>query len=219
MRRVKRKVLRNIIIFCLALSLLCILFIALLERAIRPAMNAIAEVRVRYYAVSIMNDAIREVMSEEGNFDSVVDVVKDENGAVKLVRTDSLAISRISTQVSMRAQEMLQELKDIEISIPAGSLINSGLLSGKGPDIHITMLPAGAVSTDFSTEFENAGINQTRHKVYLHVTALVRIVAPLSGSAIEVSTAVPINEMVIVGEVPDTYINVDDGNGRLNLVP
>ena len=75
------------------------------------------------------------------------------------------------------------------------------------------------MNTDFSTEFENAGINQTRHRVYLKVSAQVRIVAPLSGSAIEVQTVVPITEMIIVGDVPDTYINVERIDDALELIP
>lgn len=214
-----KKLTKKAIISVAVIIVLVIAFVAVLDNAIKPAMNALAEVRVRYYAVAIMNEAIKDVMAEEKDVSSIVNVVTDEAGSVRLVQTDSVRMSNISTKVSERAQEMLQELKNIEIAIPIGSLISSGILSGKGPDINITMLPAGAVSTDFSTEFENAGINQTRHKVYLNVTAQVRIVAPLSGSAIEVSTAVPIMEMVIVGDVPGTYINIPNVSGALDLVP
>lgn len=219
MKKRKKNYVKRIIITAIALAVAVIVLIAVLDNAIKPSMNALAEVRVRYYAVAIMNQAIKDVMAEEKNISSIVNVITNNDGSVRLVQTDSVAMSNISTKVSERAQEMLQELKNIEISIPIGSLVSNGILSGKGPDIHITMLPAGAVSTDFSTEFENAGINQTRHKVYLNVTAQVRIVAPLSGSAIEVSTAVPIMEMVIVGEVPETYINIPTTSKALDLIP
>ncbi len=191
---------------------------AFVDYKIKPAMNAVAEVRVRYYAVDIMNRAIKDITSST-DVKSVVEVLMNDDGSVRLVQTDSVAMNKLSTAVSERAQKMLQELKDIEISIPVGSLVSNGILSGKGPDINITMLPAGAVNTSFSTEFENAGINQTRHRVYLEVSAEVRIVAPLSGDAIEVKTLVPITEMIIVGDVPDTYINVTDKDDAIELIP
>ncbi len=192
--------------------------LGVVDYKIKPAMNAVAEVRVRYYAVDIMNRAIKEITSRT-DVKSVVEVLMNDDGSVRLVQTDSVAMNKLSTAVSERAQSMLQELKDIEISIPVGSIVSNGIFSGKGPDINITMLPAGAVNTSFSTEFENAGINQTRHRVYLEVSAEVRIVAPLSGSAIEVKTLVPITEMIIVGDVPDTYINVTDKDDAIELIP
>ena len=193
--------------------------ITIVDNKIKPAMNAIAEVRVQYHAVEIINRAIKEVTADGESIKSVLEVLMNDDGSVRLVQTDAVAMNKLSTLVSEKAQKMLQELEDIEISIPIGSLISNGILSGMGPDIKITMLPAGAVNTGFSTEFENAGINQTRHKVYLEVKAQVRIVAPLSGSPIDVVTVVPITEMIIVGEVPDSYINVEDTDDILDLIP
>ncbi len=218
MKKCTSKFIRRISIFLLSAIFLFVIIITVIDHAIKPAINALAEVRVRYYAVAIMNNAIKEIIAEE-DVKSIVKVIADSSGTIKLVQTDSLAMSRISTKVSEKAQSMLQELKNINISIPLGSLISNGILSGKGPNINITMLPAGAVNTDFSTEFENAGINQTRHKVYLELSSEIRIVAPLSGSAINVKTVVPITEMIIVGEVPDTYIQWGGKNDILNLVP
>lgn len=218
MKYIKIGFLKRFGILAVSLAVIGVVLFAVIDSAIKPAMNAIAEVRVRYYAVDIMNRAIKEVTSET-DVTSVVEVLMNDDGSVRLVQTDSVAMNKLSTQVSERAQKMLQELKNIDISIPIGSLVSNGILSGKGPDINITMLPAGAVNTSFSTEFENAGINQTRHRVYLEVSAHVRIVAPLSGSAIEVKTVVPITEMIIVGDVPDTYINVEDRDDALELIP
>lgn len=208
----------RIIIIAAVIAILSTVFLAVADSALKPALNALAEARVRYYAVDIMNRAIKEVTSHT-DVKSVVEILTNDDGSIRLVQTDSAVMNRLSTQVSELAQEMLQELKNINVSIPMGSLVSNGLLSGKGPDIHITMIPAGSVNTDFSTEFENAGINQTRHRVYLKVSAEVQIIAPLSGCSIEVSTVVPITEMIIVGEVPNTYIHVDKAQDILDLVP
>lgn len=208
----------RIIIIAVVIAILSTVFLAVADSALKPALNALAEARVRYYAVDIMNRAIKEVTSHT-DVKSVVEILTNDDGSIRLVQTDSAVMNRLSTQVSELAQEMLQELKNINVSIPVGSLVSNGLLSGKGPDIHITMIPAGSVNTDFSTEFENAGINQTRHRVYLKVSAEVQIIAPLSGGSIEVSTVVPITEMIIVGEVPNTYIHVDKAQDILDLVP
>ena len=219
LKYLNKRNLRIIFVSIAAMSVIAVGVILFIDSAIKPAMDAIAQVRVRYYAVDIMNNAIKQVTSTEDNIRSIVEVLTNADGSVRLVQTDSVAMNRLSTLVSQTAQDMLQQLTDIDISIPLGSLVSNGLFSGRGPDIKINMVPAGAVNTSFSTEFENAGINQTRHRVYLEVSAQVRIVAPLSGSAIEVKTIVPITEMIIVGDVPDTYINVDSVDSALDLVP
>ena len=100
-----------------------------------------------------------------------------------------------------------------------GSITNSKLLSGRGPDIKVRIIPVGSVSTDFSDEFIQAGINQTRHKIYLELKTQVRIIVPLGSDIINVSTRVPITDTIIVGDVPDSYVNVDNEDQMLNLVP
>lgn len=210
---------RKLLTFLCALSVISIAGVVFIDTSLKPTMNAVAEVRVRYYAVDIMNRAIKQVTASNDSIKSVVEVLTNADGSVKLVQTDSVEMNRLSTLVSQTAQDMLQELTEINISIPLGSIVSNGIFSGKGPNIIVNMVPAGAVNTSFSTEFENAGINQTRHRVYLEVTAQVRMVAPLSGGAIEVKTVVPITEMIIVGDVPDTYINVDSLDDAMNLVP
>lgn len=215
--RVKMR--RKFIVFLCTAMIITVAGVVFVDTSLKPTMNAVAEVRVRYYAVDIMNRAIKQVTASNNNIKSVVEVLTNADGSVKLVQTDSVEMNRLSTLVSQTAQDMLQELTEINISIPLGSIVSNGIFSGKGPNIIVNMVPAGAVNTSFSTEFENAGINQTRHRVYLEVTAQVRMVAPLSGGAIEVKTVVPITEMIIVGDVPDTYINVDSLEDAMNLVP
>ena len=81
------------------------------------------------------------------------------------------------------------------------------------------ILPVGAVSTAYDTEFETAGINQTRHRVSLTLTAQVQLVIPTGAQMVEVSTQVAMAESIIVGEVPDTFTDVGEDMDMLDLVP
>ena len=47
-----------------------------------------------------------------------------------------------------------------------------------GPDITIKMMTDGNVITDLKSEFKEAGINQTLHRVYLEVVCNVTILTP-----------------------------------------
>jgi len=46
------------------------------------------------------------------------------------------------------------------------------------------------------------------HYLYLIIIADVRIIVPLASDTVRVVTNVPIAETIIVGDVPESYINV-----------
>ena len=59
------------------------------------------------------------------------------------------------------------------------------------------------------TEFKSVGINQTQHKIYLQIDSTVRILTPFSTFGKEIKTDVILTEAVIVGDVPDSYYNLE----------
>ena len=74
-----------------------------------------------------------------------------------------------------------------------------------------------AVSAAFSTEFESAGINQTRHKIYLSLHTVVRLVIPSSARQVTLNGQMLIAESIIVGDVPQSFVNVPDASDALNF--
>ena len=86
--------------------------------------------------------------------------------------------------------------------------MNSPILARYGPQLKVSIEPIGTVSVDFKTSFESAGINQTRHTIYLEAKTQVKVVIPLTTSTKEVKVKIPICETIIVGEVPESYVNV-----------
>ena len=81
------------------------------------------------------------------------------------------------------------------------------------------ILPVGAVSAQFSTEFQSAGINQTRHKILLTLEATVRLVIPNGVEEVAVSSQMAVAESIIVGLVPDSFVDVNNDSEMLNLIP
>ena len=83
------------------------------------------------------------------------------------------------------------------------------LLSGMGPDIKIKFIDTGSVETKVRSEFENAGINQTIHRIYLDVSCNVSLLTPYNVVEEEITNEVVLIENVIVGLVPSTYYNLE----------
>lgn len=70
---------------------------------------------------------------------------------------------------------------------------------------------------DFVSFFQSAGINQTLHKIYIDVYADVSIVTPIDQPTIQVKAEVLVCENLIVGKIPQTYLNLYDSSSLLNL--
>ena len=97
--------------------------------------------------------------------------------------------------------------------MPLGAALGLTLLAGSGPRIPISIVPVGSVQTDFETEFEACGINQTRHKVYLQLSASIRIVIPTGAKTTNVTANMLVAESIIVGKVPEKLRGIQTERG------
>ena len=78
------------------------------------------------------------------------------------------------------------------------------------PSIRVKIIPQGSVTVDYATEFESTGINQTRHRIYIIVNTDIKMIVPLVSENIRVTTNIPIAETIIVGDVPESFVNVPE---------
>ena len=76
----------------------------------------------------------------------------------------------------------------------------------------VKIMPVGTVNTEYKTEFISTGINQTRHRVFLEIKSKMTIVAPFTNKTVEVVNNVDVAETVLIGDVPDTFYNLQGIN-------
>jgi len=192
-----------------------------IDRGLKPAVIAMSEAQVRYITVKAMNNAVKKVLNSNIKYTDLINIMTDRNGKISLIQANTIKMNALGSETSSIAQDEIRTMGQEGIYIPLGAVFNSKILAGLGPKIKVTIIPVGSVTTDFATEFENAGINQTRHKIFMIMEANVRVVIPLGSDTAHIKTRVPVTETIIVGEVPDYYINVQDGESDniLNLVP
>lgn len=208
-------------IICLAGSILAIaLGILLAERNLTRVVLSLAQAQARAMAVQVLNQSAAEMLaSGEVTYGSLMNIVTDEAGQVRLIQANTPEMNRLASQVSLLAQEKLSAKGDQAVKVPLGSALGLTLFAGAGPRIHVRIMPVGSVHAAFHTDFQTAGINQTRHRVSVTLTAQVQLVLPTGSQKVEVSTQVAMAESIIVGEVPDTFTDVGDDMDMLDLVP
>lgn len=168
--------------------------------------------------MEIMYSSIIEEYSKEFNYDDIIQVEKDGEGNITLLKADTLKLNKIACDVALDSQRKLKLLGNSGIKIPFGYIFQNNLLAQLGPKVTIYMEPIGYIETKYESEFESAGVNQTRHKIYVQVNAKLRIIIPMKKEDIEVKSEVPISETIIVGKIPNTSINMSlEGTGfKLN---
>lgn len=192
------------------LSILLIAFIIysfwMMETNLKPSLLAIAETRATLLATESINTVINDNISKSIDPQLLVTVKVDSRGRVVLIQPNTMEFNKLAADTTIKVQDSLKKISDEKITIPIGQVFGSQLFASVGPKLTVTVIPMGTVQVKVVDKFEQAGINQTRHMVYLVATTQIRIVVPLVSKSVMVNTQVPVAEYVVVGEVPNTYV-------------
>ena len=95
-----------------------------------------------------------------------------------------------------------------ELGIPLGNIFLPELLSGRGPLLPVKIISVSSSDAKFMNRFSEAGINQTLHQIVIEVILAATALTPVGTTTVQVSSQVVVAETVIVGTVPNSYINV-----------
>ena len=215
-RRVRR---RRFFRRALLLLLLLLELFLLIDRNFRPLVFSLAEARSAAMASQVLSGALAEATQDGVTYEDLMNVKMDQNGQVALLSANTMAMNRLATRAGDAALRRLNNMSSERVTVPLGAVLGTTLFSGSGPGVPVSIVPIGLIFTDFATEFEACGINQTRHKVYLQVTANIRIVIPTGAKTTQVSANMLVAESIIVGRVPEGFVGYDLTEEELNMVP
>lgn len=200
------RVLRRLVLIVLLLLALYLL----IQKSLTGVILDTAHAKAYALAVDTMNAAVRQSMGGGVAYEELIAVRTDAQGRVTMLQANTARMNELASSVALSAQEALAEDAAPRVSVPLGAALRVPFLSSLGPKIRVGITPVGAVSASFHTEFEAAGINQTRHKIYLQLHAAVQLVLPTGAQPVAVDTQMLIAESIIVGEVPGSYMNVPE---------
>lgn len=203
---------QRIAVFITAVLLLACAAISVIFINIRPLMYNLAKTIVTDIVMIEVNDVIEsEVLKGTFDYTKLVTLDKDQNGDITALILNTAMINTLQTKISTGVFENVEDMLISDIEVPVGNAIGGMLLSGRGPKFKIKILSVADVDTRFTDSFSEAGINQTRHKIYLNITVFVDIIVPgYKARTLEVSNQVAVAETVIVGRVPNIYANFEN---------
>lgn len=216
-KRNKLKKSLNSFIFIFIISILIGSFIYI-DNKLRPTITVIAETKAIELANRSINKAVANIVDENIEYEDLIYVKTGDNENIKMMQANSILMNEIASKVALEIQSEMKKIKTTSTYIPIGTALGSPLLAKYGPTIKVSIEPIGTVTVDFGTDFESSGINQTRHRIYLKSTTQVKVVVPLTTSTKEIKTQIPICETIIVGDVPQNYVNIPK-DGVVDILP
>lgn len=190
------------------LLFLLVLFLILIEidLQLRPVITTMAEYQCRVISILAMNEAVMDELEEEPDIsEKLVAVETREDGTVVSVEINSVEINRLQARLTDAVTNRLLGIQKQDIGIPLGTLTGWQLLAGRGPEVHLQILPASFVETEIVDSLETAGINQTQHRIFIKFQVEMSAILPGYSTNVTVENQVCVAQTLIIGEVPQFY--------------
>lgn len=231
----KRKNKRNNILFLILLIItlviiLSFIFINYYSKKAYPILKSYAEAETKKLTILIINKAVTKQLYNM-DVEELFKVTYNKDGEIILIDFDTKKTSKILSnmtsfvELNMRAVEEgkidMLELPENSLSnynmdllskkiiceIPFGLTTGSSLLSNIGPKIPVKISLVGDVSTNFSTEIVEYGINNVLLKVIVNISVTTKVILPITSEDLTINANIPIGMKVIQGKIPNYYLN------------
>ena len=212
----KFKLKHRLFAFFIVLFLLIILYLKFIAV---PIVVKNIEAQLKTYSTRAINYAVAETMNMNISYGDLINIAKDSNNNVSYIEVNSVRMNLLSKTMSKVVMNNFLEFAKRPVKISIGSFTGISLFIGLGPKIGFEVNPFGEVVCNFTSSFESAGINQTYHKLYLLISIKIYVVFPLKQLKINSTSDVLLCETLIIGKIPEVYLNSDSLPKMLNLVP
>ena len=142
-------------------------------------------------------------------YNDLCTIERDSNERIRLITMNSVTINNLNSQIALDIQKKLNDTTISKFYIKLGSFTGIKLLSGRGPNLEVRMSTIGEVTTEIKSEFEETGINQTLHKIYININCNVSLLTPFKDVDESITAQVLLSETIISGDIPDSYYDLE----------
>jgi len=200
---------------------LALLLIYGVDARLRPVLVDLAQSKTQNAVTELVSRAVEDVMAEGGwSYSDFVSLQTDAQGQVAAMTTDTVKLNTLRANILSRVVEETGALDSSRLGVPLGTVTGFSPAGGWWPTVPVRVKTVASATAEFQSEFIEAGINQTLHKIVLHVVVDARLLIPGGTVQTSLSTDVCIAETLIVGKVPDSYLQgtIGEKNEVLSLV-
>lgn len=201
--KIDKKLVKFIIIIIIAITT-----VIAISKSINPIFENLCKEKAINIGTEISNKKANEAL-EMYDLSNILSFIKTGNDETGILKIDVVTINKVASEIALKAEEEFQKVSDEVLSIPIGALTGNKYLAGIGPEFKIKINLAGNIETQLKTEFVKMGINQTMYRIYLDIFCTVNVVTAYKTIPEKINNQVLLVESVIVGDVPETYYNLN----------
>ena len=210
-----KKSIKVVLIILMAIIMIAIFCIKVVD----PIILMYTEGQVTSIAAKTINSAISEVLSDYIVYEDFIKITRNEAGDIILIEANSMEMNRLAKRLIQVSQNRLELISEQGLFVPIGTFTGIPLFIGRGPKLKLNMAPGGTIQSSFESKFETMGINTTNHRIYIDIDISISVALPVRTKILNSTQQVLFCENVIVGKVPDTYLNSSQLEHMLNLIP
>lgn len=183
--------------------------LVIMDLSFRPIIETVNAYECHEMVTRVINDAVlAELENENADYSKLVNLTTNADGEVISLESNVMNINKLKTRIAQRLEREIERLSEVDIQIPIGTLLGIQLLHGKGFSVGMTVQPMGFATASIISEFSDAGLNQTLHRIVIEIKAEVDAIIPGFSTRVPVKTTIVAAETVIVGRVPNAYTHV-----------
>ena len=170
----------------------------------RPVVITVAQYRIQNLISDAVNDAIISVMEEtQYGYKDLVDIVKNDRQEIVSINYNSLNINKLRAELVKATIDQAQQIPVTNVYIPICNITNIDILQNKGPKLKFTITPSSYVEAEVESVFQNTGINQINHQIFITLKVTANALIPNYSTSVYSENKVCVAETVIIGKVPE----------------
>lgn len=205
---------RRLIRITAVLLIIAIGFLLLFRKRYNEPIRELSETQIMNATSDLINDAIdQQIEAGDIHYDRIVYFEKDLNGRITALKTNMSEVNRLKTCTLNIINDEILALDTSDIGVPLGSIFLPELFSGRGPIIPVQIISIRNSDAYFTSNFTQAGINQTLHQLSMSVLVDVSVLVLGQTASFTVTSEVVVAETIIVGDVPDTFFQTGGNYG------
>lgn len=151
--------------------------------------------------------AIEQTLSDKFNYENLFNIHKNEQGEITMISADSYKFNTLTTMLAESVTYYITDYINAGVDVPLGVFSGIGLLQGVGTKIKMPLVVISSIKCEVISTFESAGINQTRHTLYVDVTPDASVITKVTNKKLIDNIRVMIYDNVIIGKVPEAYLS------------
>ncbi|MBQ0126167.1 MAG: hypothetical protein KBS59_07605 [Clostridiales bacterium] len=184
---------------------MAVLIISIIEinKKLDPLVCDIAEEQIKNSVSQTISKTLKDY-DFSGDYVSIERDGKD----IKSIGANTALLNLVQADIVSRISSELDGTDEYKVYVSYSNLFDDEVILGKFDGLYIPagVLPVRSVRGEIKTEFQSAGINQTRYRISLVLHVDINAVLLISTVEISMDYEIAICDTVIIGNVPEVYL-------------